>query len=63
MEEKEPEEPDDKIREIIPWARTNALKEIMEEREKQKREVLLMAKRFNSPLFSEELGVAKKGKD
>ncbi|WP_461863067.1 hypothetical protein [Thermococcus sp.] len=63
MEEKEPEEPDDKIREIIPWARTNALKEIMEEREKQKREVLLMAKRFNSPLFSEELGVAKKDRD
>ncbi len=45
-------EEDRRIREIIPWARSNPLRDIMEEREKEKKEVLRIAERFSSPLFS-----------
>ncbi len=47
-------EEDKKVYEIIPWARSNPLRDIMEERENEKKETLKIAKRFSSPLFSYE---------
>ncbi len=59
MPDTEARDLNNKIHEIIPWARSNPLRDVMEKRERQKKEVLKIASRFSSPLFSDRERINK----